>query len=89
MNTWKETNTRGFCVTFSDGISVTIQGPDLSPEEASETFTSRWPHKGKTVSNIEEYHYEDTVKWKIESAQKQISICLNRIKELDSELETV
>ena len=89
MNTWKQTNTRGFCVTFSDGISVTIHGSNLNPEEASKNFTSRWPHKGKTVSNIEEYYYEDTVKWEIERAQKQISICLNLIKELECKLETV
>lgn len=91
MNEWQETNTRGFSVSLNDewATTVTIQGPNLTAEEAVESLTSRWPHKNKSVASIEEYTYEDTVKREIERSHKQISICLERIRTLESRLETV
>ena len=85
MNKWTKTNTRGFCITFSDGTTTTTQGPDLTADQVGLPFNLT---RYKTIVSIDEYQYEDTIKWAIEAQQRQIEICLKRIKELEQELKT-
>jgi hypothetical protein len=83
MNKWQLTNTRGFCVYFTNGGSTTVSGPGLTPDtiELGPAYTLQ------TITRVEEYTYEDTIKWSIEANHKQIATCLKQIKALEAELE--
>lgn len=83
MKTWKQTNRRGFKITFTDGSTTTIEGSDIDPINVLE----RAPYKYWTIHSIEEYFYEDTVKWAIKAQQDQIDICKKQIEALEKLLE--
>jgi hypothetical protein len=80
-------NQRGFIITFTDGVKSGVQGPDITPDNIHKHTGSAGRHR--TIAKVEEYFYEDTIKWQIDAEQKQIEICLKQIKDLTTELETL
>lgn len=84
MAKWKN-NTRGFVISYDNGSTGSVHGPNITLENIEEH--ADWRKRYYKIVQVEEYFYEDTVRWEIERAQRQIEICQKRIQDLTAELE--
>jgi hypothetical protein len=99
MQNWKEQGIRAFKITLENGIKTSLQGPGLDDSDVVDHIYKHHAYvksscnkavhdRRKNIDGvvIEEYFQHQSIQQDIDAQLRQIEICQQRIKELETEL---
>ena len=102
MKTWKEQGIRAFNITLENGTKTSVRGPNVDINVVVDHIYKQHPYVTSSWSKaehlrrknidgvvIEEYYQDQSIQNDIDAQLRQIEICQQRIKELETELQLI